>query len=186
MRQIADIGVQTSLGQAHDVIVRHRPDAAQVGHGDDSASTIFHQWAGGLGQRREAVRADVVGDPEILTADAIQIIALQCFARCVGNGMDENVQSIPMLLERLEYCFDVGVAFHLAGQGDRAAQFSGHFLDAGLQLVILIGESKFGAFPVHRLGDAPGDGAVAGNPQDQGAFAGEKAHNELLCVLGIV
>ncbi len=100
--------------------------------------------------------------------------------------MHHDVQPVPVFLEPLEHRRDVGIAFHVAGQGDGTAQFGGRFFDPGLQLVVLVGKGKFGAFPVHRLGDAPGDGTVAGDSHDQGAFAGEKAHNELLWYFAIV
>ncbi len=61
----------------------------------------------------------------------------------------------------------------------QAAYFLGKRLDALLERVALIGESKLGAMLAAGLGDAPGDRAVIGHAHDQAAFA---AHQT--CTIG--
>jgi len=49
-------------------------------------------------------------------------------------------------------------------------------LDARLELLTLVGEGQLGALAMHRLGDAGGDGAFAGNAGDQYLLAAQESH----------
>src|SRR5690606_31531770 len=49
-------------------------------------------------------------------------------------------------------------------------------LDARLELVVLVGQGELGALPVHCLGDAVGDRALAGDAGDERALALQESH----------
>ncbi len=51
-------------------------------------------------------------------------------------------------------------------------------LDALFHLVVDVGEGELGAFAMHGLRDAPGDGAIGGDADDERAFAAQ----EIPCV----
>ena len=102
------------------------------------------------------------------------------FARGEGDGVDEAVQPAPLFAKTGEDGVDFGVACHVAGQEDFAAKFGAHFFDARFEFVVLVGEGEFGAFAVHGLGDAVGDGEVAGKAGDEDFFAAEEAHGFVL------
>ncbi len=48
--------------------------------------------------------------------------------------------------------------------------------DAFLELLVDVGEREFGAFAVHGLGDAPGDGTIGCDADDECAFTAEEPH----------
>src|SRR5258708_7565370 len=73
--QIADVGFEARLRQPHDVVVRHRPDRAEIGQRDNRALPSLHQWPRTLRECREAVRADVVRDREAFAGRPFQEIA---------------------------------------------------------------------------------------------------------------
>ena len=50
----------------------------------------------------------------------------------------------------------------------------GNFFHPRFEFFGLVGEGQFGALRVHGLGDAPGNGAGAGDTHDQGAFTGQE------------
>ena len=66
---------------------------------------------------------------------------------------------------------DVAMADH------NAADLAGKRLDALLERIALIGEGERGAVAVARLGDAPGERAMVGDPHDQAALAAQKPRN---------
>ncbi len=68
-------------------------------------------------------------------------------------------------------CDDVAIADH------DAADLLGERLDALLQRLALIGESKLGAVRAAGLGDAPGERALVGDPHDQAALAAHEARD---------
>ncbi len=57
------------------------------------------------------------------------------------------------------------------GRQEFEPSFGRQRLHALAQRLALIGEGQFGALRGQRLGDAPGDGVVVGDPHDQAAFA---------------
>src|ERR1700733_1828569 len=94
------------------------------------------------------------------------------------HGMLQDVEAAPVVLEALKCGIDFGVAGHVEGDNDGGPQALGERLHALLQLVVKVGEGERGAFAMHRLRDAPGNGAVGGDANDERALAGEKAHQE--------
>ena len=64
---------------------------------------------------------------------------------------------------------DVAIADH------DAAYLLGERLDAFLQRIALVGESKLGAVRAARLGDAPRERTLVCNPHDQAALSAHEA-----------
>ena len=77
---------------------------------------------------------------------------------------------------------DLRVLGDVERQRDVAAELGGHLSTRLLELVVLIAERELGAFAAHRLRDAPRDRAIAREPDDDGPFAGEEAHQPLCSV----
>ena len=112
-----------------------------------------------------------MGDAETFAADRLQVVAFQFGARREGHGVDDDIQVVPVVVQVVEYGIDFLIVGDIAGYGNFRPAFAGHLFDPVAQLVILVGESQFGTFALHGLGDAPGDGTVAGESDDECAFA---------------
>ena len=76
----------------------------------------------------------------------------------------------------LEHRFDVFVFFHIAGNDNVGITFTRQFFHAFAQAVTHVGKSQIRAFAVHGLGDAPGNGSIAGDAENQRAFACHESH----------
>ena len=126
-----------------------------------------------------------MGDLETVTGGHGGEVAVQLVAGGEADRVDDAIQAIPLLRQRGEHGFDLGVIGDIA----RKAQLGigtpagGEFFDATLELLVLVGEGQLGAFAVHGRGDAGGDGQLAGDADDENALTGEKSHGFFLfCV----
>ena len=63
-----------------------------------------------------------------------------------------------------------------SGSDELRAQRLGQRLDAFLELLVDVGERELGAFAMHGLGDAPGDGTIGRDADDQRALAAQEPH----------
>ncbi len=117
-----------------------------------------------------------MGDTERLAVHGIEVVALQRLAGCEGDGMHENVQSVPVFAELGECGVDLLVELHVAGHGDLGVELRGELLDTGFQTLVLVGERQRGPLAMHGLGDAPGNGAVPRHTDHERPFAFEKSH----------
>src|SRR6185437_120613 len=62
--QKADIGLQTRLGKAHDVVAGDGADRAEIREGEQGARTVRHQRRSAACESQKAVAGNVVGDAE--------------------------------------------------------------------------------------------------------------------------
>jgi hypothetical protein len=92
--------------------------------------------------------------------------------------MHQDVEMIPARFQRGETAGDVLVQPDIHGERDVRAQFPGERHDA-VGHALDVRERQFRALAVHGLGDAPGDGPIRGQPDDQRALAGQKSHCEI-------
>jgi hypothetical protein len=88
--------------------------------------------------------------------------------------VDDEVELAPELLFGVEHRIDGRRIGDVAMADDMAAEFRRQRLDALLQRIALIGEGEFGALRLARLGNAPGDGTVVGDAQNDAALALEQ------------
>ena len=139
------------------------------------ASGVQHGLRG-LGERREAVRGDVVRDAEIFARHAVEEIAGNRFARRKADRMNETVEAVPALLERGEEGVDLRVVGDVAGEHQVAAELVGELGDAVLEALADIGERQLGAFALAGLRDAVGNRTVRQQAGQQDTFTSEKAH----------
>ena len=82
-----------------------------------------------------------------------------------------------MLAQSGEQGVDFRIDADVAGQHQPAAEFASKFLYALLDAIALVAESELRAFPLHRLGNAVGNGAAAQQAGDQDLLVVEKAHD---------
>ena len=113
---------------------------------------------------------------EALAREAVEELALQRLARREADRMHEDVEAVPAPPEFGEHRFDLRVAGHVQRQHDVGTELARRLVDAVLEPVVLVREGEAGAFAVHRLGDAPGDRAMAGDADDECALALEESH----------
>ena len=90
--------------------------------------------------------------------------------------MDDDVETVPVVVQVGEYGFDLLVGTDIAGQEDVGLGLGRELSHPFLELVVLVGVGDLGAFPVHGLGDAPGDGTIAGDADDQCPFSCQESH----------
>jgi hypothetical protein len=103
-------------------------------------------------------------------------VAFDGFGRGVGDGVNQTVQTIPMLAEFDEEVSDLFVAGDIERENQRAVEFGGKLVDAVDEALVLVGESQLCAFTMAGLGDAIGNGVLGQQTGDQNFLVGEKAH----------
>ena len=89
--------------------------------------------------------------------------------------MGDEIDAAPQALRFGENAVEGGGLGDVAMAEHGRVELGGQGLDPPLEGVALIGQGQFGAVGAGRLGDAPGDGAVVGDAEDEPALAGEEA-----------
>jgi hypothetical protein len=91
--------------------------------------------------------------------------------------MHDDVEPVPAPAERVERTVDLRVGRHVARQDDIRSAFGRAFFDALLQSIVQIGERERRALAMHGFRDAPGDGALARDADDQRALTDQETHD---------
>ena len=89
--------------------------------------------------------------------------------------MDEEVDGPEAVPDGVEGRVDGVELLDVAGHHEVGAERLGQRLDALAERLALVGEGEFGALGRQRLGDAPGDRVVVGDPHDEAALAAHQA-----------
>jgi hypothetical protein len=113
-------------------------------------------------------------------ADGVDEAAGKLVARREPHRVNDDVEPVPVLAERLEGRGDFRVLGDVHRAGEAAAQLFRHGLHARLELFALVSEGELRALAAHGLGDAPGDRTLAGETDDQRALAVQESHGVLL------
>ena len=82
--------------------------------------------------------------------------------------MNQNVELAEFLLERGKQSVDFGVVRQIALKANGAGQFGDEPFGVALPPLALVAENQSGAGLVELLGDAPGNGTLVGQPEDNG------------------
>lgn len=85
--------------------------------------------------------------------------------------MDDEIDLAPLGLGGVKHRINGGGIGDVTVAEQSGAEFGSQRLDALLQRIALIGECDFGALGLARLGDAPGDGAIVGDTQNDTTLA---------------
>ena len=171
--EIAHARFERRLGHAHDVVVRHHLFRAVIGQRQQAAA-VRHQLLGALGHGGERVAGDVHGHREIV-GRGVDVAPLELLLVGEGDGVDDEIEVAPDRAELGEGGVERGRLGHVAVDQGRRAQRLDQGDDALLERLALIGEGELGALAGQRLGDAPGDRAIIGDPHDEAALAGHDA-----------
>ncbi len=121
-----------------------------------------------------------MGDGETLARDTLEVITGQLVGRREGDGMDNDVESVPAAAQCLEQGVDLLVTADIAGQHDIRITLLCHLFNAWPEFFVRVAECQLGAFPAHGLRDTPGDRPVAGQPDNECAFSAQESHS---CIL---
>ncbi len=92
------------------------------------------------------------------------------------EGVDEDVEVVGVLAPAREDALDVGVRLDVARLDERRADQFGEWSDALVDQAFDRRESDVGALRVQRLGDAPRDRVVVGDPEHERVLAVEQTH----------
>ena len=175
--KVTDGGFKGGLGGAHDVVVGEDLVGAEVGEGEDAAA-IGHEGGGGAGEGDERVDADVMRNAEVFT------LGVENGVLDVGreaDGVDEDVDGAVGGFELGEDGFDLVVVGYVALEGSCGLTLGGGKLGGegfgfALEAFGLVADGEGGAGFGELLCDGPGDGALVGEAEDDGDFAGEVDH----------
>ena len=168
-REITHRRLEPGLGDAHHIVVRHGAQAAIIGQRHHRAA-VRHQRRRAFGGFREGVAGDHHGADEVF-ARRIRVTALEFFLVGIGDRVDQEIHRAPVGFDLVKHGVDRGDVLDVAWHQKRRSGLLGERLHALEQRVALIGEGELGAMRVQRLGDAPGDRVVVGDPHDQPAFS---------------
>ena len=119
-----------------------------------------------------------MSDAEAFTGGSVGEVAIQLVARGETYGVNDAVQTVPLLAQVFENLGDFFIAGHVAREAQLRvrAPACGEFFNTTFQLFVLISESQLGAFTVHGGSNARSDGQFARDANDQYALTGEKTH----------
>ena len=113
---------------------------------------------------------------EGFAADAVEEVAVECFARGEGDGVYQAVEAVPAFAQVGKQLLDFGIALYVAAEYQLRTEFFGHFAYALFEFVHHIGECQFRALFAACFGDAVGDGAFGDHAGNQDFFALQEAH----------
>jgi hypothetical protein len=168
-RKIAHARLQRGFRNPHHVVMRHPFLGAIIGQRHDRAA-VGQQLLGALGDRGQRVAADQHG-PGKIVGGGFEIAAVELVLVGERDGVDHEVDLAPLLPEHFKHRVDGQGIGDVAMAEQDAVEFFGQRLDAFFQRVALPGQCYFRARRTAGLGDAPGDRAVVGNPEDHPALA---------------
>ena len=167
--EVARGGFQGGLGDAHDVVPGGHFLGTEAGERQDAAA-VGHELLGAVGKRDERIDRDVVREQEAL-ARGIDEAAHEVVAVGEGDGMDQDVDGAEALLSLREDGVELGIVGDVAELDEIGADAFGEGPDTLFERWHGIGEGEFGAFPVKRLGNPPGDGMVVCDAEDERRLA---------------
>ena len=115
-------------------------------------------------------------DAKRFACESFEQIAFQRFARREGDGMNQSIQSIPVVAQILEQLCDLRVIGDIARQHWCAAKILSEIRDAVLEFLALIGKRQCRAFTVRRARDAVGYRAIRQQAGDEDFFVLQQGH----------
>mmetsp|Transcript_22710 Transcript_22710/g.37482 ORF Transcript_22710/g.37482 Transcript_22710/m.37482 type:complete len:214 (-) Transcript_22710:2302-2943(-) len=134
--QVFDGRLQGRLGHAHHVIMRHDLFGPVIGEGHGTAA-ILHHLFGALHDSGERVDRDIHRQAEICTA-GVHVAAAQLVLVGKANGVDDEVQVVPMLFQLGEQRVNRCLVAHIAGQDNITAQLGGQRIHPLFQRIPLV------------------------------------------------
>src|SRR6185295_8911058 len=104
-------------------------------------------------------------------AAGVDIAALQLVAVGKCDGVHQEIEATPLLLQHRKDMVELVILFHIGGEHEfRADRRRQRFQTFGLRLA-LIGERNLGTMRTKHAGNTPGDGMVVGDPHHQAPLA---------------
>ena len=120
-----------------------------------------------------------MGGTEPLSRDGIKVHALELFTRRVGNGMDQNIETVPVTRECFSHCFNIAILRNIASNGFVRPKLRRELFRAPTELVIFVSQHQVGTLSSHRLGDSPSNRSIGGNTCNERTFTVEESHRSL-------
>ncbi len=161
--------LERRFGDAHHVVMRDDFFGTVITQGEQRPAGLHHPPRA-LGDRAKAVDRDVHRYQEIVEA-GVDIAAAKLVLVRKTNRMDDEVESVPSLANRVERLVELGHVADIAFDHEVAAGFGGKRADALAKRLALIAERKVGARFRELLGDPPGERLVIGEAHDQPALS---------------
>ena len=166
---VADAGLERCLGHAHDVVVRHHLFGAVIGESEQAAA-VGHQPTGppangGEGVARDLHRAAKIGQR------GVKVAALELVLVGESHRVDHEINAPPHPFELTEDRIQRGAVGDVARQHHVGTDRLRERFDPFAERVPLVGQRQPGTGASHRLGDAPGQRTIVGDPHDQALLA---------------
>src|SRR5690606_38985896 len=108
----------------------------------------------------------------------VDVATVKLFLVREGNGVDQEVDLAPLLLEIVEDSVDAFLDRDIAIAGNEGAEFRGERFNPLAERLALIGKSEFRTLLGQRLGDTPRDRPVVRDPHDEAALS---CHQAVTC-----
>ncbi len=115
--QITDRGLQSGLGDPHDIVIGNRLLRAEVTHSDDAAP-LFHQRRGIAADRQKRVGADVHGQGESV-AGSLAERALEVITMGKRHGMHHKIELAPSFFELVKDRLNIRIFLNITWQHQR-------------------------------------------------------------------
>ncbi|MEY4981751.1 MAG: hypothetical protein RIR62_17 [Pseudomonadota bacterium] len=167
--QITDRGFQRRLGHAHHVVIGRDAVRSAIGQRDQRA-TIGHQFrraAADIDEGKAGNRQRIGEIPPRRVDEASRQLVLVG----IGDGMDEEIDRPPAVLQRGKAGVERGVVGHIHIDHEIGPDRCGEGLEALAERLSLIREGKLRPFGRHGPRDAPPDRAFVGHAHDKPALA---------------
>ena len=168
-RQVAHRCFQRRLHGTHQAIVGDDFLGAQVTHGHQAAA-VRHQRFGQFRHAHEGVAGDIHRLREAV-GRTVRDAAMQVLFRRVSDGMDDEIEPPPLLLDLRKQRFELARHGHIERRHDGRLHLLRQRLHMRTRLVIEPGHGQFGASRAQGAGAAPGDALRVGDAHHQPAFS---------------
>jgi hypothetical protein len=108
---------------------------------------------------------------------------VQIILRAIGDGVHNEVEPAPCLLDRLEHGLHLAVDLHVKGQEQRCGELVHHGRDEAFRFLSGIGDHKLGPCGAECQGASGGDRMLVRNADDKPTLAHQKSFQHQLFLL---
>ncbi len=140
--QITNHCFEGCLGNTHDIVIRDRAGGTAIGQRQDR-TTVLHELFCALRHFREGVGGNHHCTAEIFARGDVCIAALQFGLIGEADGVNDEVELSPLLLDFSENGIDRCDIFNIARQDEIRTNLFGQRLHALAECITLIGECEF-------------------------------------------
>ena len=103
---------------------------------------------------------------------SVDVAAFQICFISESDGMDQEIEATPPIIDFLEQGLDLSIIPDIAGQTDLPCDLLDERANSPLQAISLIGKTETRPHLVKDLADSPGDTSIIGHTENQSSTSG--------------